>query len=124
MDTNSDVPNEMPEITAVVEQLAVDPETGFRVSLQRLPPGFVAPKHRHTDFEWVYILEGTLQDEFGSYGKGTFKVNPKGSVHKSYSEHGCTLIVFMRGTHEPVAEQQLGVAPFYKPRSYPLGLKL
>ncbi len=86
----------------IMKILAEDPETGFQTQLYELPAGFVSNKHRHTDFEWVYIAKGVLQDEFGSYPSGTLKINPKGSIHKSYSEKGCTLIVFTRAKHEPL----------------------
>ena len=87
-----------------VELLSFDPDTGFRVTRRRLSAGFVAPKHRHSDFEWVYIIEGQLEDEFGSYPQGTFKINAKGSVHKSRSQNGCTLLTFTRAHRESIDE--------------------
>lgn len=82
--------------------LTEDSETGFQAQLYELPAGFASGKHRHTDFEWVYVVKGVLQDEFGDYPSNTLKINPKGSIHKSFTEKGCTLIVFTRAKHEPV----------------------
>ena len=42
------------------------------------------------------MLSGTLGDEFGDYGPGTYLKNPPGSSHAPFSEEGCTLFVKLR----------------------------
>lgn len=81
----------------LLEILARDESSGFILERHELPAGFRAEKHRHTEFEWVYVISGTLQDEFGSYPAGTFKLNEKDSVHESFTETGCSLLVFTAG---------------------------
>ena len=91
--------------TLTVEELAKDSESGFVVYRHISTPGFLGEKHGHTDFEWVYVAEGEMKDEFGSYPKVTFMINEKGAVHCSYTETGCTLLVISRGGHTPVGKQ-------------------
>lgn len=52
--------------------------------------------HRHDLGEEILVLDGTLSDESGSYGPGTYIKNPPGSAHAPFSEHGCTLFVKLR----------------------------
>jgi anti-sigma factor ChrR (cupin superfamily) len=46
--------------------------------------------------EEILVLEGTLGDELGSYGPGTYLKNPPGSRHAPFSEDGCILFVKLR----------------------------
>lgn len=46
--------------------------------------------------EEILVLEGTLSDEHGNYGPGTFLKNPPGSRHAPFSKDGCTLLVKLR----------------------------
>ena len=82
-----------------VRLLAEDPKTKLRAELITIKPGTTLPAHRHTTFEWVYVLEGELRDEYGHYKKGTFKMNSKNSMHTSSSTIGCTLLVIRAGTY-------------------------
>ena len=41
-------------------------------------------------------MDGVFSDEFGSYPKGTYVRNPKGSAHNPFSESGCMLFVKLR----------------------------
>ncbi len=84
-----------------IKILAEDFTTKLRTELVRIKAGTVLPTHRHTNFEWVYVLDGELQDEFGRYKKGAFKINSKNSVHTSRSPLGCTLLVIRAGTYVP-----------------------
>jgi anti-sigma factor ChrR (cupin superfamily) len=82
--------------------LVRDETSGLRMEIQELAPNSVFGKHRHSDFEWVYILEGELKDEFGTYPAGTFKLNPKDSIHQSRTTIGCKLLLVTRAEHIPV----------------------
>ena len=42
------------------------------------------------------MLSGTLSDELGEYGSGTYLKTPPGSSHTPFSEDGCTLFVKLR----------------------------
>lgn len=42
--------------------------------------------HTHYGGEEIFILEGTLYDEYGSYPKGTWIRNPHASSHKPYTQ--------------------------------------
>ena len=41
----------------------------------------------------LLVLEGTLEDEHGTYPKGAWLRQPDGSSHSPYSRKGCTLWV-------------------------------
>ncbi len=43
--------------------------------------------------EEVFVLEGTLEDEFGKCPPGTWLRRPDGSSHSPFSSSGCTLWV-------------------------------
>lgn len=85
-----------------IKLLAHDKESQMRFELYRLAPGTKLPAHQHSDFEYIYVLQGELRDEFGRYAQGSFKINSKSSVHASYSPKGCTLLVIGRGKHRPI----------------------
>lgn len=64
-----------------------------RVRLSRLAAGTAMPPHDHPGGEEVLVLEGTLADEDGTYGPGTWLRLPPGSRHAPRSETGCLLYV-------------------------------
>ncbi|MEM6666773.1 MAG: cupin domain-containing protein [Pseudomonadota bacterium] len=63
------------------------------VALVRWEPGTRFPGHMHPGGEEILVLEGTFQDEFGDYPKGTWLRNPPGSMHNPFSEEGTLLYV-------------------------------
>ena len=80
--------------------LAKDLETGFYAEMQEIAPNSIFPEHRHINEEWIYVIEGQVEDEFGEYPMGTFKINKKDSVHAPRSKNGCKLIVVRKGDYE------------------------
>jgi quercetin dioxygenase-like cupin family protein len=72
--------------------LRVERGSGERVLRFRFPPGFRAPRHRHTGHSYGYTTTGAWgYEEYGSrYEPGSFIHEPAGSVH--------TLIVFPDNT--------------------------
>jgi len=64
-----------------------------RVRLARYAAGARYPHHDHPDGEEILVLEGTLQDEHGTYGPGSWHRSPPGSDHAPWSEAGCLLYV-------------------------------
>jgi len=68
-------------------------EVARATSLVRYAPGARFDAHLHELGEEIFVLEGTLSDEAGHYGPGTYLKNPPGSRHAPYSEEGCLLFV-------------------------------
>jgi anti-sigma factor ChrR (cupin superfamily) len=71
-------------------------EVARATSIVRYAPGATFDAHRHELGEEIFVLEGTLSDEAGDYGPGTYLKNPPGSSHAPFSENGCTLFVKLR----------------------------
>ncbi len=63
-----------------------------RAALLRYSPGARVPRHRHTDYEYILLLEGAQQDERGRYEAGTLMINPPGSEHSVSSPEGCVVL--------------------------------
>jgi len=71
-------------------------EVARATSIVRYDAGAKFHAHEHPLGEEILVLEGTLSDEFGDYGPGTYLKNPAGSSHAPFSEGGCTLFVKLR----------------------------
>jgi len=71
-------------------------EVARATSIVRYGAGAKFDFHGHGLGEEIFVLEGTLSDEFGNYGPGTYLKNPPGSSHAPFSEGGCTLFVKLR----------------------------
>ena len=71
-------------------------EVARATSLVRYAPGSAFAPHTHGGGEEILVLEGTLHDEQGQYGPGTYIKNPVGSSHAPSSPEGCTLFVKLR----------------------------
>lgn len=85
-----------PWLPGLVQGLEVMPLHGFgseHVALVRWAPGTVFQPHRHLGGEEILVLSGVFQDEAGTYPTGSWLRNPPGSVHRPWSEPGCTIWV-------------------------------
>ena len=71
-------------------------EVARATSIVRYAPGARFTAHLHALGEEILVLEGTLSDELGDYGPGSYLKNPPGSSHAPFSEGGCTLFVKLR----------------------------
>ena len=71
-------------------------EVARATSIVRYAPGSSFPLHHHDQGEEILVLEGTLSDDFGDYGPGTYLRNPPGTSHAPRSASGCTLFVKLR----------------------------
>ena len=71
-------------------------EVARATSVVRYAAGARFDAHSHDLGEEILVLEGTLSDESGVYGPGTYLKNPPGSAHAPFSEDGCTLFVKLR----------------------------
>ena len=79
-------------------------EVARATSLVRYAPGSNFEQHTHELGEEIFVLDGVLNDESGSFGAGTYIKNPPGSSHAPGSATGCTLFVKLR--HLDLAERE------------------
>ena len=63
------------------------------MSLVRWEADTYFPEHTHPGGEEIFVLEGTFEDDYGVYPKGTWIRSPHLSKHKPYSKHGCLIYV-------------------------------
>jgi anti-sigma factor ChrR (cupin superfamily) len=97
----------MPGVQA--RNLWADEETNRLAIMTRLAPGLQMPLHKHVGDELVYIIEGSLFDEFGTITAGNMGYRPNGCVHTVSSTTGATAIAILTGGIEPTTER--GDAP-------------
>ena len=71
-------------------------EIARATSIVRYAPGSAFASHTHGGGEEILVLDGTLHDEHGVYGPGSYIKNPVGSSHAPSSPEGCTLFVKLR----------------------------
>ena len=63
------------------------------LAVLRYAPGANVPHHLHTGLETILVLDGVQSDERGDYAKGTLIMNPEGTTHSVWSEHGCAVLI-------------------------------
>lgn len=73
---------------------------GEHVALVRWQPGTIFRRHGHYGGEEIYVVEGTFQDEYGSYPAGSWIRNPTGFSHHPFSDEGC--LIWVKTGHLPV----------------------
>ena len=59
------------------------------VTLLRFDRGTHVPPHHHRDGEELFVLDGELRDEFGTYGVHDWVRQPPASVHSVDAPNGC-----------------------------------
>ncbi len=93
-----------PSAMAGIEVLALydHPDHAEQVALLRFAPGASYPRHEHPGGEEIFVLDGSLEDEHGRYGTGTWLRQPPGSTHGPHSPEGCTLYLKSGHLAEPV----------------------
>jgi anti-sigma factor ChrR (cupin superfamily) len=78
-----------PDIEGHQSQLLyASPETGERVTLEKLAAGTTLPSTKRNDGEEIFLLTGTLADDYGHYGAGTWIRSPAGSSSQFASQEG------------------------------------
>jgi len=92
-----------------MKQLWADEKTNRRAVMSRIEPGMQLPLHRHVGDELVFVLEGSLSDEFGTITAGNMGYRPNGCVHSISSKHGAIGLAIITGGIEPAIER--GSAP-------------
>ena len=69
-----------------------DPAAAPAAALLRYEPGASVPAHEHVGWEYIFVLSGSQQDDHGSYGRGSLRINPPGSRHGVTSVEGCLVL--------------------------------
>jgi anti-sigma factor ChrR (cupin superfamily) len=98
LDTNREV--WLPGLVAGLEVMPLHAFGSEHVALVRWAPGTVFQPHGHPGGEEILVLEGVFEDEHGSYPAGSWLRNPPGSLHRPWSEAGCT--IWVKTGHLPV----------------------
>ncbi|MFN5697825.1 MAG: cupin domain-containing protein [Cyanobacteriota bacterium] len=92
-------------VPGLVRGLEVMPLHAFgseHVALVRWAPDTVFHPHGHPGGEEILVLEGVFQDQLGNYPAGSWLRNPPGSVHRPWSEAGCT--IWVKTGHLPTSQ--------------------
>ena len=92
-------------------------ELAKATSIVRYQAGARFPSHTHEFGEEIFVLSGKFSDETGDYPAGTYIMNPPGSSHAPFSEHGCTLLVKLRHLGADQVEREIidtNSAPWYQ----------
>lgn len=89
-------PSPHPQVLRKRLELYGPEEAGRVTSIVQYLPGSSFHSHGHPEGEEILVLEGTFQDEHGSYPAGSFLLNPEGFKHQPFSEGGCVLLVKLR----------------------------
>ncbi|MHA1564741.1 MAG: cupin domain-containing protein [Alphaproteobacteria bacterium] len=58
-----------------------------------LPPDAKVPMHAHNNGEEIFVIDGTIEDEYGLARVGTWIRFPIGLAHQPFTEKGCTFYV-------------------------------
>lgn len=84
------------------------PETKRRAVMTRIEPDAKLPLHRHVGDELVFVVEGAISDEFGTVTAGNMGYRPDGCVHTVSTANGATVLAFITGGVEALAERVAG----------------
>jgi anti-sigma factor ChrR (cupin superfamily) len=84
-------PTETPGIA--VKALYDQPGFTDATQLERFDPGAAAPLRDYPGGAEIFVLDGSMEDEQGRYGAGTWMRLPAGSEHRPRSTDGCRLFV-------------------------------
>lgn len=68
-------------------------EVARATSIVRYARGSAFSAHTHDGGEEFLVLEGTFQDQYGDFPKGTYVRNPPTTAHEPASADGCIILV-------------------------------
>ncbi|HXG30134.1 MAG TPA: cupin domain-containing protein, partial [Thermodesulfobacteriota bacterium] len=84
-----------------VKRLFTHPHRQYSTIIVRMEPGARFPKHRHTEAEECYVLEGDIEMCGRVFRSGDYIRAEAGSVHEgTYSKRGCTLLILSSERNE------------------------
>src|SRR5215475_10746807 len=72
--------------------LWTDAASKRRAIMNRIDPGVELPRHRHVGDELVFVIEGSLGDDFGTLTAGNLGYRPNGCVHQISTRTGVTVL--------------------------------
>ena len=72
------------------------PRMGRETSILKLEPGTSLPATTWAERLDFFVIEGSCNDEHGTYGKHTFVRQPPGTTHSLRTQEGCTLYMKWR----------------------------
>lgn len=118
--TAQDVPWREVEAGVWHKDLWVDRERDRALVLRRLEAG-VRRRRRHRGQELIFVLEGSVSDEWGTATPGVLAYAGPGCAHTETSDHGATLLVHSIGPGiEPVPGPPDGArSERYEPHEMP-----
>ena len=76
--------------------------------LTRFAAGAALPRHSHDGDELVYVLEGSIADEFGAVTAGNVGYRPNGCTHTVRSPKGATAFALVTGKTKPSSDNDNG----------------
>ena len=97
-------------ITGVMRMMLdrIGGEVARATSIVRYEPLSEFQQHLHQGGEEILVLEGTLSDEHGTYGKGSYVRNPIGTSHAPRAgKDGATIFVKLHQFNENDTEQKV-----------------
>ena len=77
-----------------VKPLIEDESQGILTWLMRVDAGAFSEMHGHSEYEQIYVLEGSFYDQEHVYGPGDFIVRAPGALHTAGSEEGAVVLLF------------------------------
>ncbi|MCV6584405.1 MAG: cupin domain-containing protein [Marinibacterium sp.] len=90
-------------------------EVARATTIVRFAPGSSFAEHTHDGGEEFVVLEGTFQDQYGDFPKGTYVRNPPTTSHAPAAADGATILVklhqFDADDRHQMAVEMGGVAP-------------
>jgi anti-sigma factor ChrR (cupin superfamily) len=79
--------------------LSKDTTRKIQFDMLRIKPNLTDKPHIHNDFEWVYVLEGSFNDQTGFHKKGDFIINTTEGIHQiTTTDEGCLLLIVWTGS--------------------------
>jgi anti-sigma factor ChrR (cupin superfamily) len=98
-------PTEHRGVSIKVLERINDPRKGRETALFKLDPGTKLPTETLQERQQIFVLEGSLADEHGSYGPHTWIWNPPGLKQTLSSKEGC---VFYSKRRVPIYPDEAG----------------
>jgi quercetin dioxygenase-like cupin family protein len=84
-----------------LKRLFFDPGRQYATALVRMSAGTSFPRHRHTETEECYVLEGDIRMGDQVFRAGDYVRAEAGSIHEGiYSESGCMLLILSSQRNE------------------------
>ena len=79
----------------------IDPKKGRETVIVKLEPGTALPRETLNDRLELFVLEGSVQDEYGIYTEHTYVWNPPGLTLTLRSPAGCVMYMKRRAPIYP-----------------------